>query len=891
MSEEREILPTNVVPTHYNVELTPDLESFTFEGSVDIQVKIVEATSVVKVNVKELELHAARISLSHNKAEKTLLAASITDDSHTEQATITFPEELPAGAQATLSITFKGIHNDKMAGFYRSGYKDNEGKQKHMVVTQFEATDARRAFPCWDEPALKATFDVTLNVRKELTALSNMNVVSEEAHASKATHKSVKFARTPIMSTYLLAFAVGELEYIESKTSPSCKALPNPVTVRVYTTKGESGKGKFGLGCAVRILEYFSEVFGEPYPLPKMDMIAVPDFSAGAMENWGLVTYRTIYLLFDEKTSSAKTKEGVAYVVAHELAHQWFGNLVTMEWWNELWLNEGFATWVGWLATDALFPDWNIWTSFVSNDMNRAFGLDGMRSSHPIQVPVSSAREISQIFDAISYSKGASVIRMLSSWLSQEVFLAGIRKYIQRHKYGNASTNDLWTALSEASGLNVNDFMNLWTSKIGYPVLSAERKGDKVHVSQARFLSTGDVKAEEDETLWWCPLNMYTGDDEATKRTAQSTILKTREGVFQLPARPAGSAIDMYKLNRHQANFYRVKYAPADLEKLGEAISSGSGVLNTSDRVGLVGDVFALAAAGYTSTVDALTLLKHFNKEDEYIALNIVAEKLAHLKTVWTTEPEEVTERLNALARSIFAPTARKVGWEFHDGEGQLDVLLRTLAISVAGMNSDKDVVAQAKTRFARFIQGDDAAIHPNLRGAVYNIVLKHAAAGSRAEFDQIKAIWENETLATDQRLAALAALGRHPDLALSSELLEYTLNSGKVRDQDFMYPLRSVAANHKARVLAWQFVQNNWATLESKFKSSLSLLSHCVSIAADWADAEFGNEVKVFFEDKDTKAVDRALGQTLEKISAQSAWLNRDRDAVAQWLKENVQA
>ncbi|KAI9175228.1 hypothetical protein H9P43_006589 [Blastocladiella emersonii ATCC 22665] len=886
---DREIVPANVTPVHYTVNLTPDLEAFTFDGTVDIAVKVRTATDVVVVNTKELEVHAAHVTFAHNKAEQRLDASSITHDEKIEQSSLHFPSALPAGADATLTITFKGIHNDKMAGFYRSGYTGKDGNQKYLVVTFFAPTDARRAFPCWDEPAHKATFDVVLNVRKEFTALSNMNVVAEEDHPKLATHKTVKFARTPIMSTYLVAMAVGELEYIESKTSPSCAALPEPVTVRVYTSKGESAKGKFALGCAVRILEYFSEVFGEKYPLPKMDMLAVPDFSAGAMENWGLVTYRTIYLLFDEKTSSAKTKQGVAYVVAHELAHQWFGNLVTMSWWDELWLNEGFATWVGWLATDSLFPEWNVWTNFVGDDMTRALSLDGLRSSHPIHVAVRSSSQVSQIFDAISYSKGASVIRMLSSWLTQDTFLAGIRKYIQRHKYGNATTNDLWAALSEAAGVDVAQFMQLWTTKIGYPVLKVERTAaDKVTVSQSRFLSSGNVQADEDTVEWWCPLGLYTGDEAATQRSAQSTMLKSRSGEFTIPATPA-----FYKLNRHQANFFRTQYAPADLEKLGEVIANqgDKATLNTADRVGLVGDTFALAAAGYTSTVDALQLLRHFANEREYIALNAVAEKLAHVKTVWALEGDAVNDQLAALSRTIFAPTAHRVGWDFPEGESQLDALLRQLVVSVAGLNGDKEVVAQAKARFARFVQGDATAVHPNLRGAVYAIVLKNAAVGSRSEFDAVKAIWENESLSADQRLAALGALGRVPDTKLMAELLEYSLKGGKVRPQDFMYPLRSVAGNPKGRALAWKFVQDNWAQLEAQFKGSLSLLAHCVGIAADWADAEFADrEVEGFFAGKDTKHVDRAIQQTLEKIRAQATWLNRDRDAVAAWLAANVQ-
>ena len=321
-----------------------------------------------------------------------------------------------------------------MAGFYRSSYEDEKGSgsKKWMAVTQFEATDARRAFPCWDEPAVKSTFSISITAPKHLTVLSNMDALETKEQDDLVEHK---FRTTPLISTYLIAWALGEFESIE-------KVNQNGVKVRVYTTEGLSSKGKFALDVAARTLDFFTEYFGIAYPLPKMDLLAVHDFGAGAMENWGLVTYRTVYLLFDEENSSLKTKQNVAYVVGHELAHQWFGNLVTMEWWSDLWLNEGFATWVGWLAADHLFHEWNIWNEFIMDDCQAGLKLDSLRSSHPIEVPVRNPAEITQIFDSISYSKGASVIRMLVDFLGEGTFQKGLRSYLQKHKYSNAKTSD-----------------------------------------------------------------------------------------------------------------------------------------------------------------------------------------------------------------------------------------------------------------------------------------------------------------------------------------------------------------------------------------------------------------------------------------------------------------
>lgn len=389
-------------------------------------------------------------------------------DNKKEHVTFKFTGDIAEGTSAKLRISFKGEINSKLAGFYRAVYEDPSGNKKVMAVTQFEATDARRAFPCWDEPDKKAKFTISLQVRNHLTALSNMNenvnVVKHISLSHEEGWKIVSFATSVTMSTYLVAFVVGEIEFIEAFTKNG------NIPVRVYAPIGFIHQGHFALDVGVKTLDFFTEYFGESYPLPKMDMIAIPDFASGAMENWGLVTYRMTLLLFDDQSSTLKTKQQVAYVVGHELAHQWFGNLVTMQWWSDLWLNEGFATWAGWLAADHIFPKWEIWTEFVVDDLQSGLALDSLRSSHPIEVPVRDPSEISQIFDSISYSKGASVIRMLEAYLGPKVFQKGLQNYIQKHLYSNARTDDLWAALDATSGKDVTQMMALWTRKIGVRV-------------------------------------------------------------------------------------------------------------------------------------------------------------------------------------------------------------------------------------------------------------------------------------------------------------------------------------------------------------------------------------------------------------------------------------
>ncbi|KAG8140073.1 hypothetical protein E2320_002801 [Naja naja] len=382
----------------------------------------------------------------------------------------------------TLKIDFVGELNDKMKGFYRSKYITSSGDTRFAAVTQFEATDARRAFPCWDEPAIKATFDISLVVPKD------RNITDRMPYPDDENLVEVKFARTPVMSTYLVAFVVGEYDFVETRTTDG-------VLIRVYTPVGKAEQGKFALEVAAKTLPFYKDYFNVPYPLPKIDLIAIADFAAGAMENWGLVTYRETALLIDPKNSCSSSRQWVALVVGHELAHQWFGNLVTMEWWTHLWLNEGFASWIEYLCVDHCFPEYDIWTQFVSADYTRAQELDALDNSHPIEVNVGHPSEVDEIFDAISYSKGASVIRMLHDYIGDEDFRKGMHLYLTKFQHKNASTEDLWGSLEDASGKPIAAVMNTWTKQMGFPLVYIEgeqQEDNKVlKLVQKKFCASG----------------------------------------------------------------------------------------------------------------------------------------------------------------------------------------------------------------------------------------------------------------------------------------------------------------------------------------------------------------------------------------------------------------
>src|SRR6476620_5952567 len=473
-------LPTTVIPERYELRLTPDLTSWTFTGREKVAIQITEAVRDIILNAAELELH--RVSLKRSDG-KVLQGRAISDPEN-ERATLSFPETLAAG-KAELMVEFSGVLNDKLHGFYRSTYKDAQGRDKPLASTQFESTDARRAFPCWDEPAFKAVFQVTLVVDQALTAISNARVV-RETPVPGTSKKEVVFADSMKMSTYLVAFIVGEFEATEA-------VMVGHAPLRVWAVPGKGRLAKFAVDIGKASLEYFGRYYDIPYPGDKLDLIAIPDFASGAMENLGAITFRETALLVDEQKATRAELERVADVVSHENAHMWFGDLVTMKWWNGLWLNEAFATFMEMLAVDAWKPEWRRWDSFTISRA-AAMQVDGLKSTRPIEFPVERPEEAAGMFDVLTYEKGASVLRMLEQYLGADKFRDGIRLYLRRHEYANAETTDLWDAVEESTKEPARALMDSWIFQAGYPLISVERKKSDLILSQRifRYLQDGD---------------------------------------------------------------------------------------------------------------------------------------------------------------------------------------------------------------------------------------------------------------------------------------------------------------------------------------------------------------------------------------------------------------
>ncbi|CZT45553.1 related to (AAP1)-alanine/arginine aminopeptidase [Rhynchosporium secalis] len=878
VAQDRDILPSNVRPINYDISVY-DIElggGFTYQGSVIILAKIVKTSKEITLNSHLLKLHSVEVTLEHTKVQQTFKSTGISYDAPRQRATISFAEEIPVSEKALITIKFEGTINNDMAGFYRSKYKPattpaasvpKDGDSHVMFSTQFESCDARRAFPCFDEPNLKATFDVEIELPEDQVALSNMP--EKEVKKAKAGFKTVSFEKTPIMSTYLLAWAIGDFEYIEdfTKRKYNGKNLP----VRIYTTRGLKGQAQFALDHGPQIIDYYSEIFGIDYPLPKCDLLAVHEFSHGAMENWGMITYRTTALLFDEKTSDAKFKNRVAEVVAHELAHQWFGNLVTMDWWNELWLNEGFATWVSWLATDHIHPDWHVWPQFVSEGMQGAFTLDSLRSSHPIDVPVKDALDVDQVFDKISYLKGCSVIRMLAAHLGQDVFLKGVGDYLKAHAFGNATTNDLWSAVGKASGQDVSSLIDPWILTMGFPVLNVSEKEGQIEVKQNRYLSTGDVKAEDDSTTWWIPLGL---EGRAGSEDAQALNFTKKEAVI-------GVDDAFYKINKDTTGFYRTNYPPARLAKLGTQIER----LTLSDKIGLVADSGALAYSGEGSTPAVLSFVEGFQGETNFLVWSQILGSLATIKSVFADD-EAVTAGLNRFVLKLVTPAVERIGWE-SSGDDFLTGQLRARLIMTAGMNGHEKTIAEAKRRFELYVSGENkTAIHSNLRAAVYALVIRY---GGKTEFDYLKSEWHS-TSSLDGQETILRELGHIQDPSLLPAYLALLFND--VATQDMHTGAVALAANPRTRTALWKYLQSNFDSIKDRLGKNMVVLDRFIlSCLNCFSDRETEKEIKAFFEGRDNRGYDRTLAIVGDTILGRATYRERDGKVILEWLQAHEYA
>lgn len=839
-------LPKYIIPQRYALTIKPDLEAFTFIGNEIIDI-------VLDKNVKTLTLHSKDLEITDGwwQVGKTRVdIVKTVYNPKAETATFTFSKSLVKG-KGKLHLHFRGIIQDSLRGFYRSQYTNN-GAVQRIATTQFEATDARRAFPCFDEPSQKAVFEVTLIIPEHLTAISNtVEAATPHGVEHDPGYKAIKFRPTPKMSTYLLAYMIGDFESVEDKTKDG-------ITIRVFTTPGKKEQAKFSLDVAKRSLEFLNSYFAIPYPLPELDLIAIPDFSSGAMENWGAVTFRESALLVDEEHTAFATKQHVAEVVAHELVHQWFGNLVTMEWWTHLWLNESFASYMSYIVVDNLFPEWHIWTRFVMHDHANALQLDSLENTHPIEVEVHHPNQISEIFDAISYDKGASVLRMLHNYIGPEHFRYGLRYYLKKHSYKNTSSEHLWEAFEKVSKKPIRKFMKNWLTKPGYPLITVvEPRPDKLHISQNRF----SLKKSKDKTLWPIPVQFEINKGRSTNLELFSSSSKI------LSISPEAAYV---KANPQETGFYRTLYSPSLLAKLYEPIKNKE--LSVIDRFGIIRDLFAAVKSNNLPTSAYLEFISAYKNDDSYIVWAEILSGMSSIYNVFSAQPA-LQKKLARYYREVLKDVAQLVGWNADHKESQSRALLRSAVLTQYGYYGDKDT---QETAVKLFKNKNKKLIPPDLRNTVYFLT---ALTGDKNTMGELQRMYSKSTLQEEQRRVG-RALTAFKNKQLFKSSLDFSLSKA-VRSQDAPLMIAVAFANAEGRETAWKWLQKNWAILRVRYHDD-HLIVWIIKGLNYFSSESSIKEIEKFFKTHPVPAAQRAIKQAIEEIRSNAGWAKRDSGDLA---------
>ena len=738
-------LPKTVVPDAYRIDLAPDLQKLTFSGREAVDLHVRQPTGSFTLNQAGLALQSASLEDGTQ--------ATIKLDETAQNATLTFPH-LVATGQHTLTIAYTGPIPETPNGIYHDDYKTASGQSKRMLVTQFEVADARRMFPGWDEPAFKATFQLSVTLPKTMQVVSNMPVGSRTAVGADGQHTA--FATSPRMSTYLLALVAGDMQAIHARAANA--------DLSAWTPAGETEQARYALETETKVLPFYNDYFGVPYPLPKLDLIAIPgNYEAGAMENWGAITFIDDAMLFDPATSSPATRETIFLDTAHEMAHQWSGDLVTMGWWDNIWLNEGFATWMELKATDHFNPDWQIWPR-QHDQREAAMGQDALPSTHPIQQVIRDESEANSAFDQISYQKGEQVIRMIEDWLGPDVFRDGMRRYMKAHEYGNATSADLWVALTEASHRDVAHVAASFTEQPGIPLVHVEqaetRAGCAVRLTQDRFtINDPHPKAQ----TWSIPVTIG-GPGVAAQR-----VLLTAEPMrLHFDYGHPGSCVAL-KANLGEAGYYRTQYDAFQLRELTKTLPQ----LTPTDRTDLLGDEFALFVANRASLADYLNLLSALVDEQNVAVWSDTLSHLTRLDKALAGSP--LRARFAAFAAGLIRPEFARLGWDTKPGEPFIESLLRPDLIAALGRFQDGPTIAEARRRFAAFAH-DPSALPPALREPVLDIV-GHTA--DQATYDTLRAMGIKAP-STEEKLRYFVAMSAAADPKLVAQTVAFA-DAGEV--------------------------------------------------------------------------------------------------------------
>ncbi|XP_067293179.1 alanyl (membrane) aminopeptidase b, tandem duplicate 1 [Pseudorasbora parva] len=883
-------LPQTLSPRTYNVtlwpRLTPDHNGlYIFTGMSSVIFRCEQETDLILIHSNKLNM-TKEVTLTAHGSRPAPAIDSETMYPKTQYMAIKLKGKLTAGESYELYTEFRGELADDLGGFYRSEYEEN-GITKVVATTQMQATDARKAFPCFDEPAMKAVFHITILHDPATIALSNGIVIDDvQVIMDGITVNKTTFAPTEIMSTYLLAFIVSDFEFIEQ--------IDKDLQIRIFARKEaiDAKQGEYALNVTGPILRFFEDYYKVPYPLPKSDQIALPDFNAGAMENWGLITYRETALLYDEEISSNGNKERIVTIIAHELAHQWFGNLVTIRWWNDLWLNEGFASYVEYLGADKAEPEWNIKDLIVLNDVHRVFAIDALASSHPLsskEEEVQKPEQISEVFDTISYSKGASVLRMLSDFLTEEVFTQGLTTYLNTFKFNNTVYTDLWYHLQQAVDKtghslpkSVADIMDRWVLQMGFPVITIDTATGQI--TQEHFLLDPNSKPERPSEFnyeWFVPIQWTkTGTAQAPKwllkKTDQVNEMKTNENEWVLA-------------NINVTGYYRVNYDDNNWERLLNVLQTSRENIPIINRAQIIDDAFNLAKAGIKPTTLALRTTLFLSEETEYMPWEAALDNLDYFYLMFDrTElygPMQVY--LGKQVKPLFE-YFKELSSNWTDvPKGHTDQYNQVNALRVAcstGLESCTDLV---KEWFQQWMDNPNVnPIKANLRSTVYCSAI---AAGGDKEWDFAWDMFMKTNVASEKdKLRGALACATQPWLL--NRYLSYTLNSTLIRKQDATSTIINIASNVVGQPLAWDFVRANWEFIFNQYGGGSFSFSNLINGVTKRFSTEFELQQLIQFKDDNANigfgSGSLAIQQSIERTNANIKWIEQNKDAISQWLK-----
>jgi aminopeptidase N/puromycin-sensitive aminopeptidase len=817
-------LPHIATPEHYVLALTPDLKAATFAGTESIDLLLSEPSTTITLNAAEITFKSVTA-----ESKGQTLPAKVTLDADKDQATFTFDKPLPAG-RVMLHIDYTGILNGQLRGFYLS-----KSEKRNYAVTQFEPTDARRAFPSFDEPAMKATFDVSLTIDKGDTAISNTNIVSDTPVG--ADKHTLHFATTPKMSTYLVAFLVGDFVC----TSGSSDGVP----IRACATPDKLALTPYAVKAAEFVLHYYDDYFGIKYPMPKLDMIGIPDFEAGAMENFGAITYRETDFLIDEAHASDESKEQVAVVVAHEMAHQWFGDMVTMQWWNNLWLNEGFATWMENKPVAAWHPEWNV-PEKVATNLNRTLNTDAAAVTRTIRAEANTPDQINEMFDDITYQKGGAVLDMVESYVGPGDFRRGVHNYLQAHLFGNATAEDFWNAETAASHKPVDKVMESFVGLPGVPVVTfADGSGLHVGVTQKRFFLSPDATkahAADQPQLWTIPVCIK------GEATAACPLLSTSPGEL------AASSDDYFFANAGGVGYYRSVYPDGMYAKLLLHVEKE---LTPEERISLIGDEWAQVQVGKQPVGSSLDLAAAVKSDPSVEVVGTSIDEIDAIRARIAATPQE-KEALAAWVRKTYKPEFDKLGMPAKNDTTSVRAL-RALLLSTLGKAGDPAVIGIAR-HLTELYLADPNSIDPSLVKPCTSIA---AANGDAALFDELQKVFETSNDPT-HKAQALELLAAFKQPALIDRAIDYAA-SGKVRNQDSIFVFAHTLHNPETHDEAWRYIQANWPKVQAQLTEMMG--GYLVGATESFCSAERSQEVESFFTAHPVHAAERALARAKSQI------------------------